>query len=68
MRTGRLTAASSTALTLSEEKLQEVYDHWDFFRSKIILRPCELSKNPAVIRQLGVIKSTRRWKRTFKAR
>ena len=68
MRTGRLTAASSTALTLSEEKLQEVYDHWDFFQSKIILRPCELSNNPAVIRQLGVIKSTPRWKRTFTAR
>lgn len=55
MRSGRLTAASSTALTLSEGKLQEVYDNWDYFSSRIILRPCELSNNPAVIRQLGVI-------------
>jgi acetyl-CoA hydrolase len=55
MRAGRLVAASSTALTLSEDKLQEVYDDWNFFAPRIVLRPCELSNHPTVIRQLGVI-------------
>jgi propionyl-CoA:succinyl-CoA transferase len=55
MRSGRLTGASSTALTLSEAKLREVYDDLDFFGSRIVLRPQEISNNPTVIRQLGVI-------------
>lgn len=55
MRAGRLTGASSTALTLSEIKLKEVYDDLDYFLPRIVLRPQELSNNPAVIRQLGVV-------------
>ena len=55
MRAGRLTGVSSTALTLSETKLKEVYDDLDYFLSRIVLRTQELSNNPAVIRQLGVI-------------
>lgn len=55
MRAGRLVAASSTALTLSEGKLQEVYDDWRFFSPRIVLRPSELSNHPTIIRQLGVI-------------
>jgi succinate CoA transferase len=55
MRSGRLTGASSTALTLSEPKLQEIYDDFDYFASRIVLRPQEISNHSAVIRQLGVI-------------
>lgn len=55
MRSGRLTGASSTALTLSEANLQEIYDDFDYFGSRIVLRPQEISNNPIVIRQLGVI-------------
>ena len=55
MRAGRLACASSTALTLSEARLQEVYDDWRFFGPRIVLRPCEISNHPTVIRQLGVI-------------
>jgi succinate CoA transferase len=55
MRSGRLTGASSTALTLSETKLREIYDDLDFFGSRIVLRPQELSNHPTIIRQLGVI-------------
>jgi propionyl-CoA:succinyl-CoA transferase len=55
MRAGRLTGASSTALTLSEIKLKEVYDDLDYFLPRIVLRPQELSNNPGVIRQLGVV-------------
>jgi propionyl-CoA:succinyl-CoA transferase len=55
MRSGRLTGASSTALTLSQAKLQEIYDDLDYFGSRIVLRPQEISNNPTIIRQLGVI-------------
>lgn len=55
MRAKRLTGASSTALTLSEAKLKEVYDDLDFFVARVVLRPQELSNNPEVIRRLGVI-------------
>ncbi len=55
MRSGRLTGASSTALTLSQAKLQEIYDDLDYFGSRIVLRPQEISNHPAIIRQLGVI-------------
>ena len=55
MRAGRLTGASACALTLSEGKLQEVYDDLAFFEPRIVLRPQELSNHPTVIRQLGVI-------------
>jgi acetyl-CoA hydrolase len=55
MRNGRLTGASSAALTLCEARLQEVYDDFDYFGSRIVLRPQEISNNPTIIRQLGVI-------------
>ena len=55
MERGRLTGASSTALTLTEPQLQRVYDNFDFFAPRIVLRPQELSNNPGVIRRFGVI-------------
>jgi acetyl-CoA hydrolase len=55
MEQGRLRSASATSLTLSDAKLQRVYDNIDFFASRIVLRPQELSNNPGVVRRLGVI-------------
>ncbi|MBI1335842.1 MAG: succinate CoA transferase [Phycisphaera sp.] len=52
---GKLTGASATSLTLSEEQLQRVYEHMDLFSRRIVLRPQELSNNPGVVRRLGVI-------------
>lgn len=46
-------SASSVALT--EENRQRFYDHMDFFRDKILIRPQEISNHPEVIRRLGVI-------------
>ena len=57
LRAGRLTAASAGALTLSEDKLDEFYADFDLFAPRVVLRPQEISNNPAVIRQLGVIAS-----------
>lgn len=55
MEAGRLTAASTTSLTLTPEYLQRIYANMDFFAPKIVLRPQELSNHPGVIRRLGVI-------------
>jgi len=55
MRAGRLIGASASGLTLSDGKLDELYGDFDFFAPRLVLRPTELSNNPTVIRQLGVI-------------
>ncbi|MEI6727494.1 MAG: acetyl-CoA hydrolase/transferase C-terminal domain-containing protein, partial [Actinomycetes bacterium] len=55
MRAGRLTGASACGLTLSDGKLDELYGDFDYFAPRLVLRPQELSNNPTVIRQLGVI-------------
>jgi acetyl-CoA hydrolase len=52
---GRLTGASTTALTLSDEAMERVFDNMDFFAPRVVLRPQELSNNPGVVRRLGVI-------------
>ena len=55
MESGKLTGASTTALTLSPGKMQHVFDNIDFFAPKIVLRPQEISNNPGIVRRLGVI-------------
>ena len=55
MRNGDMRGASTTALTLSEDRLQEVYADMDYFGPRIVVRPQELSNNPGVVRRLGVI-------------
>lgn len=55
MQQGKLLGASSTSLTLSEPRLQQVYADMNFFGPRVVLRPQELSNNPGVIRRLGVI-------------
>ena len=55
MEAGRLTAASTCALTLSPPQIQRVYDRMDVFAPKIVVRPQELTNNPGVVRRLGVI-------------
>ncbi|WP_442505269.1 succinate CoA transferase [Novipirellula sp. SH528] len=55
MRSGRLLGASSCGLTVLPEQIQEIVDDIDFYKDRIVLRPQEISNNPAIIRQLGVI-------------
>jgi succinate CoA transferase len=55
MRMRKVLGASATSLTVSEDALQRIYDDMDFFGSRIVLRPQELSNNPGLIRRLGVI-------------
>lgn len=55
MESGRLRFASSCSLTLTPPVMERVYADWNFFRSKCVLRPQEISNHPEVIRRLGVI-------------
>lgn len=55
MKEGRCKFASGCSLTIGADKLQDIIDHMDFFRDKIVLRPQEISNNPEVARRLGLI-------------
>ncbi len=55
MELGRVKAGSTCSLSLSRDCLDHVYDNFDFFRDKLVLRPSEISNSPEVIRRLGVI-------------
>ena len=52
---GRITQASCTAMTCTNEKVQHVYENMDFFRKHLTLRPSELANGPELIRRFGVI-------------
>jgi acetyl-CoA hydrolase len=55
MLRGRIKFASGTALTVTPDKLQSVYDDYDFFRRRTVLRPQEISNSPEIVRRLGII-------------
>ena len=50
-----VTFASGTSLTVSSKVLKQVYNNLDFFKSRMVLRPQELSNNPEIVRRLGII-------------
>ncbi|QEY26546.1 acetyl-CoA hydrolase/transferase family protein [Neisseria zalophi] len=52
---GKMVSASATALSFSPEALQRFNDNIESLRSKIILRPQEVTNHPELIRRLGVI-------------
>jgi acyl-CoA hydrolase len=51
----RVLGASTCALTLRPEQIIELVGELDFVFPRLVLRPQEISNNPAVVRQLGVI-------------
>jgi succinate CoA transferase len=55
MRRGRIKGVSTCALTLAAPQVQQLADQLAFFAERIVLRPQEISNNPALLRQLGVI-------------
>ena len=55
MRKNVVLGASTAALTLSDPKMQEIYDDFDYFAPRVVMRPQELSNNPGIVRRLGVI-------------
>lgn len=55
MRQGKISFASGSSLTISNEELHKLYRDLDFFKQKLVLRPTEISNNPGIVRRLGVI-------------
>ncbi len=52
---GKVTFASCCSITLSEEKMGQVFNNFEKYRDKLIMRPQEISNHPEIIRRLGLI-------------
>lgn len=52
---GKLTYASGSSITLSADKHDSVLRNINKYKSRLILRPQEISNHPEVIRRLGLI-------------
>ncbi|MFG1296280.1 acetyl-CoA hydrolase/transferase family protein [Xanthobacter variabilis] len=52
---GKLNFASGSSITLSKAKHDQVMPHITDYKSRLILRPQEISNHPEIIRRLGII-------------
>lgn len=52
---GKVSFASCCSITLSDEKMKQVYSNLDQYKDKLMLRPQEISNHPEIIRRLGLI-------------
>lgn len=52
---GKVEFASCCSITLSDEKMKQVFSEFDQYRHKIVMRPQEISNHPEIIRRLGLI-------------
>jgi len=52
---GKVSVASGCSMTLSEEKMAEVFPNMAKYKDKLVLRPQEISNHPEIIRRLGLI-------------
>ncbi len=55
VRSGKLSFASATALSLSPQATEDFNKNIDFYRERIVLRPQEISNHPELVRRMGVI-------------
>jgi acetyl-CoA hydrolase len=55
LESGKMAFASTSGLALSNVGFRHLYDRWEFFRRKIVLRPQQISNSAEVIRRIGVI-------------
>ena len=55
LETGKMSFASSSGLALSNVGFKRLYDDWDSYRGKLVLRPQQISNGAELIRRLGVI-------------
>ena len=55
LRSGKMSKASATSISLSGAAYQDFEDNIDFYRERIILRPQEISNHPELVRRLGII-------------
>ncbi|GAA0437663.1 acetyl-CoA hydrolase/transferase family protein [Lentibacillus halophilus] len=55
MDEGKVDVASCCSITLSKEKMDQVFSQFETYRDQIIMRPQEISNHPEIIRRLGLI-------------
>jgi acetyl-CoA hydrolase len=55
MRGGKIRFASGCSLTVAPPVLKGIYEDLEFFKTRLVLRPQEISNHPEVIRRLGII-------------
>ena len=55
VRAERVKFASTCSLSVTNDCLQGIYDDFEFFKDKLVIRPSEISNHPAVVRRLGII-------------
>lgn len=55
LRQGRCKFASGCSLSVSDKVLEEIYAHFDFYKDKLLLRPQEVTNNPEMARNIGLI-------------
>ncbi|MEO6285356.1 MAG: succinate CoA transferase [Dyadobacter sp.] len=52
---GKLRAASASAITVSAPCYQRIFNDFEQYKNKVVLRPQDITNAPEVIRRLGVI-------------
>nr|WP_026680450.1 acetyl-CoA hydrolase/transferase family protein [Priestia megaterium] len=55
MDANKVRMASCCSITLSEARMQEVFNNFERYRNKLIMRPQEISNHPEIIRRLGLL-------------
>ncbi|GAA0325997.1 acetyl-CoA hydrolase/transferase family protein [Bacillus carboniphilus] len=52
---GKIDFASCCSITLSADKMEQVFSNFENYKDKLILRPQEISNHPELIRRMGLI-------------
>ncbi|MGD8192144.1 acetyl-CoA hydrolase/transferase family protein [Brevibacillus ginsengisoli] len=52
---GKVRFASGCSITLSVDKMKQVFSEFDRYRDQLVLRPQEISNHPELIRRMGLI-------------
>ena len=55
MKQGKVRFASGCSLTVTNPVLRDIYGNLEFFRSKILLRPQEITNSPEIVRRIGIV-------------
>jgi len=55
MKQEKVRFASGCSLTVTNPVLKDIYSNIEFFRSKFLLRPQEITNSPEIVRRLGIL-------------
>jgi acetyl-CoA hydrolase len=55
MKQGKVRFASGCSLTVTNPVLKDIYANLEFFRSRLLLRPQEITNSPEIVRRIGIV-------------